>query len=513
MNKRELKELEQLLDLHDKQIRENFVRNTDMGMGAERVADIPVIEQPFGTTPRRPARQGARPARGHEQVPRYKDPELANTEKFAKGHYGNTDPAQALEKWIVHALKHSEENDKAQNAQISKLSAQVKQLASKQGVTEGLLDRTKRQQIIHYLVKKHGWEANYLELATDHELIKWYKQTRDGHKPMEENYPVCENCGGRHEQELDERGKTSRAVCLSSRSDTDIGASALASCKSQGLRARDGKKSHKLGKTSKSRVKMDGHKIKGAKYGGPLPDWSESVEFMSDVGKALMESYDPQVLAMQKELKAKGADLGPFGPNQDGLDGRLGPYTRRAAQANPDIAKKYQEVLSKPDSVNVSAIDTTVIQDPDFQQKLQKVASALGTTPEALLAVIKHESGGKPYAVNPYSGATGLIQFMPATAQRLGTNVQDLKQMDAVQQLDFVYKYYKMTGVGDGSVGDLYVATFMPKYLGYPPNTVLGQRGAGGFAGQVYDQNKVLDRNQDGQITIADIKSSVQRFA
>jgi hypothetical protein len=233
----------------------------------------------------------------------------------------------------------------------------------------------------------------------------------------------------------------------------------------------------------------------------------------SEFKSTLKEGYDPQVLAMQKELKAKGADLGPFGPNQDGLDGRMGPYTRRAAQANPDIAAKYKEVLDKPDNINAAAIDTSAIQDPDFQQKLQKVATALGTTPNALLAVIKHESGGKPYAVNPRSGATGLIQFMPDTARRLGTTTEDLKQMDAVQQLDFVYKYYKMTGVGDGTAGDLYVATFMPKYVGYPPSTVLGQMGAAGFAGKVYDQNKPLDRNGDGKITIADIKNSVQRFA
>jgi hypothetical protein len=87
-------------------------------------------------------------------------------------------------------------------------------------------------------------------------------------------FPVCEHCGDKHEQVLDEHGKASRALCLSSRTDNDIGASNLASCKSQGLRARDGKKSHKLGKTSKSRVKVGGHKIKGKKYGGPLPDWS-----------------------------------------------------------------------------------------------------------------------------------------------------------------------------------------------------------------------------------------------
>ena len=72
--------------------------------------------------------------------------------------------------------------------------------------------------------------------------------------------------------QLDERGKASVKLCKSSRPDKDLGASNLASCKSQGLRSRKGKKSHLIG--NNNRVKVDGKKIKGAKYGGPLPDWS-----------------------------------------------------------------------------------------------------------------------------------------------------------------------------------------------------------------------------------------------
>jgi hypothetical protein len=85
---------------------------------------------------------------------------------------------------------------------------------------------------------------------------------------MEEQF--CEECGG----SLAEAGKASRELCKSSKSNADLGASNLASCKSQGLRARDGEKSHKLGKSPKSRIKVGGHRIKGQKYGGPLPDWS-----------------------------------------------------------------------------------------------------------------------------------------------------------------------------------------------------------------------------------------------
>lgn len=70
---------------------------------------------------------------------------------------------------------------------------------------------------------------------------------------------------------LDE--KASRALCLSTKSNKELGASNLASCKSQGLRAREGKKSHKMGKGPESRVVMGGHKIKGKQYGGKIPDW------------------------------------------------------------------------------------------------------------------------------------------------------------------------------------------------------------------------------------------------
>jgi len=52
-----------------------------------------------------------------------------------------------------------------------------------EGVAEGL-DHNKRQQLIQFLVKKLDWEANYLELATDAELIKWYKNVQAGKKPM-----------------------------------------------------------------------------------------------------------------------------------------------------------------------------------------------------------------------------------------------------------------------------------------------------------------------------------------
>lgn len=65
-------------------------------------------------------------------------------------------------------------------------------------------------------------------------------------------------------------GKPSKDYCRSTPK-YKMGASALASCKSQGLVSRDGAKSHKIGKNRKT---VGGRRIKGKKYGGPLPDWS-----------------------------------------------------------------------------------------------------------------------------------------------------------------------------------------------------------------------------------------------
>jgi hypothetical protein len=63
----------------------------------------------------------------------------------------------------------------------------------------------------------------------------------------------------------------SRELCTSGKPNSALGASQLASCKSQGYRGRHGDKSHKIGS---ERVKVRGKRIKGKKYGGPLPDWS-----------------------------------------------------------------------------------------------------------------------------------------------------------------------------------------------------------------------------------------------
>jgi peptidoglycan hydrolase-like protein with peptidoglycan-binding domain len=251
------------------------------------------------------------------------------------------------------------------------------------------------------------------------------------------------------------------------------------------------------------------------------------------------ERRGPEVADLQKALVALGYPL-----PKHGVDGIRGPETNGAIRSfqqdnqlnptgapdkptvtkinsilatKPDIANKLVKSTAadvKPARGNAAGIDTTQIQDPDFNKKLDKVANSLGVSSKDLIAIMKQESGVNPAAVNKMSGATGLIQFMPTTAKNLGTSVEELRTMSAVDQLDYVYKYFKSVGVKPGmDLGDLYLAVFMPAAIGKGDNHVLGAAGDPGFSGKVYAQNKGLDKNKDGVITVADAKQSVARFA
>lgn len=61
----------------------------------------------------------------------------------------------------------------------------------------------------------------------------------------------------------------------------------------------------------------------------------------------LSEAINKDVIRMQRELKAAGADLGTYGPAKDGIDGLMGPKTQSAMQRFPDIAGKYKSAVAR----------------------------------------------------------------------------------------------------------------------------------------------------------------------
>ena len=116
--------------------------------------------------------------------------------------------------------------------------------------------------------------------------------------------------------------------------------------------------------------------------------------------------------------------------------------------------------------------------DPALAQKIEQVARHVGIPDPGWLAnVINFESNGfNPQAVNPFSGATGLIQFMPTTASELGTNTAQLRTMSALQQMDYVAAYFMLPRVRQygalRSQLDVYMAVFYPKAIGQGPGYV-----------------------------------------
>ena len=143
----------------------------------------------------------------------------------------------------------------------------------------------------------------------------------------------------------------------------------------------------------------------------------------------------------------------------------------------------------------------------EFLAKVVSVATKLGINPDWLMIVMKVESSLNHRAVNPMSGATGLIQFMPATASGLGTSTTSLKQMSNVDQLEYVYRYFKPYTGRLHSITDLYTVTFFPRALGKPDNYVLQTDTLS--AGKIASQNRPYDINRDNQITVAELKTSI----
>jgi len=124
-----------------------------------------------------------------------------------------------------------------------------------------------------------------------------------------------------------------------------------------------------------------------------------------------------------------------------------------------------------------------------------------------LMACMAFESGEtfSPSVKNMAgSGATGLIQFMPATAEGLGTTTERLAAMTAVEQLDYVQRYFKPYYARVYTLSDMYMAILMPRYVGRPDSAVLFNG-----PGVAYRQNAGLDANKDGQITKAEATAKV----
>lgn len=146
---------------------------------------------------------------------------------------------------------------------------------------------------------------------------------------------------------------------------------------------------------------------------------------------------------------------------------------------------------------------------PEFRSKVKIICSDLRFDPNHLMSCMAFESGEtfSPSIKNAAgSGATGLIQFMPRTAKNLGTSTEALAKMTALDQLDYVHKYFLPYKGRLHTLSDLYMAILWPAAIGKPEDHVLWDRST---KPTTYAQNAGLDVNKDGKITKAEASGKV----
>lgn len=158
-----------------------------------------------------------------------------------------------------------------------------------------------------------------------------------------------------------------------------------------------------------------------------------------------------------------------------------------------------------PSSVRKSVTFQDFIAQPGVKDKVESIAAELGVKSDDLYIIFKAESGFD-HTIENSIGAVGLIQFLRSTAEGLGTTTTALKSMTALEQLDYVRKYF-IPGKGlYKNAYDLYLWTFFPLALGKPSNFII--QTAKQSAKLISEQNPGIARragkNPGDPLTVAD---------
>jgi soluble lytic murein transglycosylase-like protein len=140
-----------------------------------------------------------------------------------------------------------------------------------------------------------------------------------------------------------------------------------------------------------------------------------------------------------------------------------------AAAAPQPAARAFSQVLAQAQTGTTTAQGLPA-QAQQFLPQVQQAAARYGVDPALIEAVIQQESGWNPQATSA-SGAAGLMQLMPATAQGLGVS----DPYDPAQSIDAGARYLR--GQLDRYHGDVRLALAaynagpgaVAQYGGVPP--------------------------------------------
>jgi Transglycosylase SLT domain len=142
-------------------------------------------------------------------------------------------------------------------------------------------------------------------------------------------------------------------------------------------------------------------------------------------------------------------------------------------------------------------------EHPQFLPVLQAVAERLKTQPAWLLNVMAAESLFDPSARNslPGQSASGLLQFVNETARHLGTTTAAIREMDPVEQLRLVEKYFAPFRGRLNSMADVYMAVLRGFIVDGKGETVVSPLDNSRKEQRIFALNRWLDLNSDSKIT------------
>lgn len=156
-----------------------------------------------------------------------------------------------------------------------------------------------------------------------------------------------------------------------------------------------------------------------------------------------------------------------------------------------------------------------------FIEKTVQIARQLRTDPNFLMATFKVESDFDHTIRNQVGGtATGLNQITDKSARGIGLpNAAALASMSAVQQLEYVRRYFVMAGGGGGRMRtpeDCYIANFYPRALGQADGYVIASRRVActkdSRRWDAYCGNEPYDYDRNGTITKSEAARKVRKI-
>ena len=217
-------------------------------------------------------------------------------------------------------------------------------------------------------------------------------------------------------------------------------------------------------------------------------------------------SHGADVTNLQQRLTDAGYDT-------QGVDGKWGANTQAAYdqyRADNPLPMQTGTGYSAPsgfDYNQIRGVRNNPNVTPEFLRQVEGVAQRVGAKPEELMGVMSLETSGtfRAGVANPNTHATGLIQFMPRTAQGLGTSIGDLSRMTPSEQLPWVEKYLSQPAYRGrvGSLEGLYSAILPGHIMG--PDEVMFRPGTA-----AYNANSWLDTDHQNGISVQEAVQQVR---